>query len=100
MKKKIFPLGYSGIHISLTRKSIPSLAKMPGLAWILDDDQENIRTLINSYLPVVALLTIILILPYIFEAVAIYYEHRKTLSDVNRTTVSRYFYYQVSFSLF
>ena len=52
--------------------------------------------MINSYLPVVALLTLILILPYIFEAVAIYYEHRKTLSDVTRTTVSRYFYYQVS----
>jgi hypothetical protein len=72
-----------------------SLARLPGLGFIADDDNENLRVLINSYLPVVALLTFILILPYVFQAVAMYYEHRKTLSDVNRTTVSRYFYYQV-----
>ena len=72
------------------------LAKIPGLGWITDGGNEELISLINSYLPVVALLTLILILPYIFEAVAIYYEHRKTLSDVTRTTVSRYFYYQVS----
>lgn len=72
------------------------IARLPGLNWIADEENENLKALINSYLPVVGLLTLILILPYIFEAVAIYYERRKTLSDVNRTTVSRYFYYQVS----
>ena len=50
---------------------------------------------VNGYLPVVALLCLILILPLIFQLVALKYERRKTYSDVQRSMLSRYFYYQL-----
>ena len=70
------------------------------MEWVSDFDEGKLKVLINAYLPVVALLSIILILPLIFEAVAINYEKRKTMSDVNKSVVSRYFYYQVSLTPF
>lgn len=51
---------------------------------------------VNGYLPVVLLLTIILILPHIFYGVALHYEDRKTSSDVQKSIIGRYFYYQVN----
>ena len=66
------------------------------MEWISDYDEGKLKVLINSYLPVVGLLALIMILPIIFQAIATKYEKRKTLSDVNRSIVSRYFYYQVS----
>ena len=56
------------------------------------------RTLLGAdrhQLPSSSPLTLILILPIIFQAIAVYFEKRKTRSDVNRSVVSRYFYYQV-----
>ncbi len=50
---------------------------------------------VNGYLPVVALLCLIMILPVIFELVARIYEKRKTVSDVQNSMLGRYFYYQV-----
>lgn len=50
----------------------------------------------NGYLPVVALLTLILILPVIFENLALKFEHRKTFSDVQASMLTRYFYYQLA----
>ncbi len=50
----------------------------------------------NGYLPVVLLLTIILILPFIFYGVALHYEDRKTESDVQKSIIGRYFYYQLA----
>jgi hypothetical protein len=63
------------------------------MEWISDFDDGKVKALINAYLPVVALLALIMILPFVFEAVAVSYEKRKTTSDVNRSIVSRYFYY-------
>jgi hypothetical protein len=71
-----------------------SLAKVPGMQWILAND--SVATFVNGYLPVVALLTLILILPLIFEFIATSYEHRKFQSDVQHSVFRRYFYYQVS----
>lgn len=51
---------------------------------------------VNGYLPVVLLLTIILILPHIFYGVALHYEDRKTESDVQKSIIGRYFYYQLA----
>ncbi len=65
------------------------------MEWIQDFDEGKLKVLINAYLPVVTLLAIIMILPLIFEFIAVSYEKRKTLSDVNKSIVSRYFYYQV-----
>jgi hypothetical protein len=72
------------------------VAKIPGLEWVSDFDEGRLKLLINAYLPVLALLAIIMILPIVFEAIAIRYEKRKTISDVNRSVVSRYFYYQLA----
>lgn len=43
-----------------------------------------------------ALLGLILILPVIFEYIAVKYERRKTLSDVQASMLGRYFYYQLA----
>ena len=79
------------------------IAMIPGMEWISTFDGGSISALINGYLPVVALLCLILILPVIFEFVATNYERRKTRSDVQKSMLSRYFYYQlaniVSFSV-
>jgi len=54
-----------------------------------------VSSFVNGYLPVIALLGFILILPVIFEYVATYYEHRKTFSDIQASMLGRYFYYQL-----
>jgi Calcium-dependent channel, 7TM region, putative phosphate len=51
---------------------------------------------VNGYLPVVALLGLILLLPVVFEYLAVKYEGRKTYSDVQASMLSRYFYYQLA----
>ena len=51
---------------------------------------------VNGYLPVVLLLTIIMILPLVFSAVALHYEDRKTQSDIQKSIIGRYFYYQLA----
>jgi hypothetical protein len=51
---------------------------------------------VNGYLPVVALLTLISILPVIFESVAMGYEKRKTFSEVQSSMLARYFNYQIA----
>lgn len=71
------------------------IAKIPGLEWVLTAGGGSVSQFVNGYLPVVALLVIILILPVVFELVARKYERRKTVSDVQRSMMGRYFYYQV-----
>jgi hypothetical protein len=44
---------------------------------------------VNGYLPVVALLGLILVLPLIFEFLAVKVERRKTFSDVQASMLSR-----------
>jgi hypothetical protein len=51
---------------------------------------------VNGYLPVVLLLTIILILPLVFYAVALHYEDRKAKSEIQKSIIGRYFYYQLA----
>ena len=76
--------------------SAENVSQLPGMDWILDYDNGSLRLLINAYLPVVALLGLILLLPIIFEWVATSYEKRKTQSDVQQSIVGRYFYYQLA----
>jgi len=71
-----------------------SVAKIPGCSWILANSE--IASFVNGYLPVVGLLVLVLILPAIFESVAEKFEKRKTKSDVQKSVLQRYFYYQVS----
>jgi hypothetical protein len=63
------------------------------MSWIGD---KAVSGFVNGYLPVILLLGIIMILPYIFHAVAIHYEDRKTQSDIQKSIIGRYFYYQLA----
>jgi Calcium-dependent channel, 7TM region, putative phosphate len=73
-----------------------NLSQIPGMEWIFQINGGYFTTLVNGYLPVVALLGLILILPVIFEYIAVRYERRKTLSDVQASMLGRYFYYQLA----
>ena len=70
---------------------VENVAMIPGLEWVADLHGGTWKPLINGYLPVVALLGLILLLPLIFNAVATLYERRKTLSSVQNSIVGRYF---------
>ena len=72
------------------------VASLPGMNWVLTFDGGSLSAFINGYLPVVALLTLIMLLPVIFEQIALRWEHRKTFSDVQRSMMGRYFYYQLA----
>jgi len=73
-----------------------SLSRIPFFNWLLASGGGRYTAFINGYLPVVALLCMILLLPIIFEQVAVRYENIKTKSGVERSILSRYFYYQVA----
>ena len=95
-------LGIGAILWSIPVASIQALATadqiaaVPGMGWLATLDGGNVAAFVNGYLPVVLLLTIIMILPHIFYAVALHYEDRKTRSDVQRSIIGRYFYYQLA----
>lgn len=71
------------------------IAQIPGMEWILTAGGGSVSQFVNGYLPVVALLCLIMILPVIFEVLARNYEKRKTMSDVQNSMLGRYFYFQV-----
>jgi len=73
-----------------------SLSRVPFMSWLSTSSNLRLTAFINGYLPVVALLTLIMILPIIFEWVAVNYENRKTYSDVQNSILNRYFYYQLA----
>eukprot|EP00980_Cylindrotheca_fusiformis_P026200 scaffold15514_cov129-Cylindrotheca_fusiformis.AAC.8 len=70
-----------------------SIGRIPGMEWV--QHSGSVSSFVNGYLPVVALLCLILILPVIFKILAVNFERRKTYSDVQRSMLGRYFYYQV-----
>jgi hypothetical protein len=72
------------------------LVQVPGMEWIDTIHGGQFTQFVNGYLPVVALLCLILVLPVIFEYVAVNFEHRKTHSDVQASMLGRYFYYQLA----
>jgi hypothetical protein len=95
-------LGIGAILWSIPVASIQALATadqialVPGMGWLATWDGGNVAAFVNGYLPVVLLLTIIMVLPHIFYAVALHYEDRKTRSDVQKSIIGRYFYYQLA----
>lgn len=72
------------------------LAQIPAMQWIVTIHGGKFTKLVNGYLPVVALLGLLLTLPVIFQIVALKYERRKTISDVQTSMLGRYFYYQLA----
>lgn len=71
------------------------IARIPGMEWILTIGGGRVSQFLNGYLPVAALLALTMILPVIFELLAVNYERRKTLSDVQNSMLLRYFIFQV-----
>jgi len=68
------------------------IAQIPGMEWISNNG--NVSQFVNGYLPVAALLALTMVLPLIFQFVALKYERRKRLSDVQNSMLGRYFYFQ------
>ena len=62
------------------------------MEWISNNG--NVSQFVNGYLPVAALLALTMVLPLIFQFVALKYERRKRLSDVQNSMLGRYFYFQ------
>ncbi|KAL7507303.1 hypothetical protein ACHAXN_004517 [Cyclotella atomus] len=95
-------LGLGAILWSIPVASIQALATadqiatVPGMFWISTLHGGAIAGFVNGYLPVVLLLTIIMILPLVFHAVALHYEDRKTQSDIQKSIIGRFFYYQLA----
>ncbi|KAL7568743.1 hypothetical protein ACA910_021736 [Epithemia clementina (nom. ined.)] len=71
------------------------LAQFPGLEWIKTFHGGTLTHFVNGYLPVVALLGLISVLPAVFEQVAVRYERRKTFAEVQTSILTRYFYFQL-----
>mmetsp|Transcript_29380 Transcript_29380/g.66372 ORF Transcript_29380/g.66372 Transcript_29380/m.66372 type:complete len:1055 (-) Transcript_29380:9-3173(-) len=75
---------------------VENVAKIPGFEGLANWRGGAYTSMINSYLPVIALLGLILLLPLIFDRIAILYEQRKTRSGVENSIVGRYFWYQLA----
>ena len=80
-----------------TWANLDHVQHIPGFAWMGTYTGTKLTTFVNGYLPVVALLSIIGILPKVFQSIAEKFESRKTKTDVQRSILGRYFYYQVCF---
>jgi len=80
-----------------TLSTADNLYKVPGFGWMANlKGGFKFTVLINSYLPVTVLLVLIMLLPVIFEMVALRYERLKCLSNVQDSIFRRYFYYQLA----
>eukprot|EP00903_Cladosiphon_okamuranus_P018683 g17196.t2 len=64
---------------------------------LVDLDRNSILYyVIAGYLPVVLLLLLMLVLPFVFQGLAYHYERRKSHSEVQRSILTRYFTYQLA----
>lgn len=76
--------------------TVEHLATIPGFHWMNSFNGGPFSSIINGYLPVVALLTIIGVLPFVFKTIAEKYEFKKTQSDVEQSILARFYYYQLA----
>ena len=66
------------------------------MEWILTVSDGEFAVVLNGYLPVLALLVIIEVLPEVFWLIATKIERRKLRSDVQKKILTRYFIYQLA----
>ena len=66
---------------------------LPHLFQYSRSDSTLVSTLLVKYLPVVALILLLALLPCVLEAIARRYEHFKVKSDIQRTVLNRYMGY-------
>ena len=83
----------SGIQLFVKADNLASLDYMH---WLTTFTSEQNMAYIDAYLPVLALLGLIQLLPIVFEWVAVLYENRKTKSDIQRSILKRYFFFQLA----
>lgn len=76
--------------------TVDNLANIPGMSWASTLSGGKYSSFLNGYLPVVALLSLISILPIIFQSIALNFESRKTKTDVQESMLGRYFNYQLA----
>lgn len=83
----------SGIQLFVKADNLASLSS---LHWLSNFTDSQSMAYIDAYLPVLALLGLIQLLPIVFEWVALLYENRKTKSDIQRSILKRYFFFQLA----
>jgi len=76
--------------------NLSQLARIPGLTWVSKAAHGDFGAFLNGYLPVLALIILITVLPFIFEWIALKYEQRKKQSDVQHAILKRFFNYQLA----
>lgn len=74
--------------------NLESLAKIPGFSGINWSGES--AAFLNGYLPVVALIGLIASLPPVFAWIGSSFERRKSKSDIQHSTIKRFFYYQLA----
>ncbi len=79
-----------------TWANLDHLASVSGFTWLEGFAGSRFTTFLNGYLPVVALLGVIAVLPPLFSSIGRKFETRKTRSDIQNSILRRYFNYQVS----
>lgn len=76
--------------------NLESLAKIPGLSGIGKMLTADSAAFLNGYLPVLALIALIAALPPVFSWIGSSFERRKSKSDIQHSTIKRFFYYQLA----
>ena len=74
-------------------------AEIKGFGWMSASNNQNVATFVNTWLPVVTLMILMTLLPYVFQYLATKYENRKTYSNIENSILRRYFLYQVRESI-
>eukprot|EP00814_Leptocylindrus_danicus_P009946 CAMPEP_0116005614 /NCGR_PEP_ID=MMETSP0321-20121206/1263_1 /TAXON_ID=163516 /ORGANISM="Leptocylindrus danicus var. danicus, Strain B650" /LENGTH=724 /DNA_ID=CAMNT_0003474061 /DNA_START=48 /DNA_END=2219 /DNA_ORIENTATION=+ len=72
------------------------LGTLSGMKWILTVHDGRFATFLNGYLPVLALLVLIMLLPVIFQQLSLRYERRKSYSEIQKSILRRFFLFQLS----
>lgn len=66
------------------------------MEWILTLQDGRFATFLSGYLPVLALLILIMLLPIIFQQISLHYERRKSYTDVQKSILRRFFIFQLA----
>ena len=80
--------------------AITGFSNLDGIAeyWSWLSEQKNTRwyPLVNDYLPFLVILLLIALLPFIFDIIARHYEGMKCESEIQRSIMNRFFYFQLA----
>ena len=69
------------------------IAEVDGFEWLSESNNSALAKFVNGYLPVVTIMGLILLLPFVFEFIGKSYEFRKTKSGLETSVMNRMFIY-------